>query len=326
MKKKESLEKRKYMCIDCHACRQLLLQADSDAVIYENEPMSRHTSFRIGGPADLFVLPGSLSGLIKGIEACRENAFPFCVLGRGSNLLISDTGLRGVVFCTSSLTDVTVEGEFLAAQAGASLAAIAQKAAEHSLEGLAFAAGIPGSLGGGICMNAGAYGGELGELTHSVLLLTAKGELLDIPGEEMDFSYRHSRVLPAGEIVLSAIFSLKKGDRAAILAHMQELAVRRKEKQPLEYPSAGSTFKRPAGHFAGKLIQDAGLAGFSVGDACVSEKHCGFVINKGQASAADVYRLCHAVRACVWDKYKVELEPEIRLLGDFSTVRCSTDL
>lgn len=249
------------------------------------------------------------------LHAEEEDYF---TVGNGSNLLISDTGYNGVILHPSkNFCDVRVEGERLICESGATLAAIARTALEQGLTGFEFAAGIPGSLGGAIVMNAGAYDGEMKQVVETVKLITPEGEIITKDSEEMEFSYRHSILKEKPYLVLSVTIKLRKGEKEQIKARMEELAQKRREKQPLEYPSAGSTFKRPEGYFAAKLIQDAGLRGLMVGGAQVSEKHCGFVINKDQATAKDIYELMKRVQEQVKEKYGVMLEPEVICLGDF---------
>lgn len=290
--------------------------AGADAV-FADEPMSRHTTFRTGGPADLLVTPG-MDALPGVIDYCKANEVPYLVIGNGSNLLCGDGGVEGVVIeIGKRMSGITIEGSEITAEAGALLSSIAAKAAADGLTGFEFAAGIPGSIGGAVVMNAGAYGGELKDVLKEVKVLAEDGRMIEIPAGELELSYRHSIVPEKGYIVLQAVISLKKGDRDSICAYMDELKKKRVSKQPLEYPSAGSTFKRPEGFFAGKLIEDSGLRGFQVGGAQVSEKHCGFVINKDHASAADVRSLMEQVQKIVKEKYDVLLEPEVKFIGKF---------
>lgn len=285
--------------------------------IRREEPLARHTTFRVGGPAEYFVMP-QLAEISRVVALCKRFEVPLTVIGNGSNLLVSDAGLRGVVLeIGKAAAGITVlsEEETLVVQAGTLLSETARTAAKHGLSGMEFAAGIPGSLGGAVFMNAGAYGGEMKDILAEVRVLTSEGEQRVYAAEELDFSYRHSRMMDVGELVLEARLSLKKDEEIEIWARMEELKRKRLEKQPLEYPSAGSTFKRPEGHFAGKLIEDAGLRGFCVGDAQVSEKHCGFVINRGSARAADIWELMQEVQRRVKAHSGVTLEPEVRLLG-----------
>ena len=301
---------------------QKIKQQLTTGTLLEQELMSRHTSFRIGGPADYFVEPASVDELAGVLSLARQEKVPFFIVGNGSNLLVSDEGFRGMIVHTGgSLRSISVEGDVIYAQAGALLGAVAGAALEAELTGMEFAAGIPGTLGGAVCMNAGAYGGEMKDILLDAEVLTQDGERLVIPVEELDLSYRHSIIFEKNYIVLAAHIRLSRGDKTQIRNRMNELAGARKEKQPLEYPSAGSTFKRPEGYFAGKLIQDAGLKGFRIGDAQVSEKHCGFVINRGQALAADVMAVCRCVSDTVYRQTGIRLEMELKTLGDFPEER-----
>lgn len=286
--------------------------------IRTKEPMSRHTTFRVGGPADFYVEPSGISELAAVRALCRKEQIPCYILGNGSNLLVSDQGCRGVMIAMGKAwSEITVDGTHIRAGAGALLPQVANRALQASLTGLEFAAGIPGSVGGAAVMNAGAYGSDMAAVLESVTVLTPQGETLVLPVRELELGYRTSCIPRCGYLVLEAEFALASGEAEAIRGRMEELALQRRTKQPLEYPSAGSTFKRPQGYFAGKLIQDAGLRGFSVGGAQVSKKHCGFVINRGNATAADVLELCHAVRQKVQEQFGVSLEMEVKLLGEF---------
>ncbi len=286
--------------------------------VLTNEPMSRHTTFRIGGPADLFLLPNTIEEIKKIREICIREQEPYFILGNGSNLLVSDSGFRGVIIQTyRNLAQIQVEGDCIRAQAGTLLSGIAQAARAASLTGFEFAAGIPGTLGGAVVMNAGAYGGEMKDVLKEATVLDGEGQIRRIPVQELAMGYRTSVIKEAGYTVLEAVISLKKGDPKQIRETMKDLAQRRISKQPLEYPSAGSTFKRPEGYFAGKLIMDSGLRGYTHGGAQVSEKHCGFVINAGGATAKDVCELMEHVQETVYEKYNVKLEPEVKFLGDF---------
>lgn len=283
-----------------------------------DEPMSRHTTFRIGGEADYFLMPETYEELGAILRICNEENMPCFILGNGSNLLVSDDGYRGVVIqMFRNMSAVEVCGRMVRAQAGASLAAIAAAAKNASLTGFEFAAGIPGTLGGAVVMNAGAYGGEMKQVLQQVTVMNREGEILTIPAEKLELGYRTSIVKTAGYFVLEAVILLEEGDQEAIRAKMKELQELRTSKQPLEYPSAGSAFKRPEGYFAGKLIMDSGLAGYRVGGAQVSEKHCGFVINTGDATARDVMLLMAHIIKTVQTKYGVTLQPEVKFLGDF---------
>lgn len=280
------------------------------------ESMAKHTTFQIGGPAQFFVTPNTTEEIGQVLQLCKAQRVPVFVLGRGSNLLVSDAGMEGVVLqIYDNYSDYSINGKQIKAQAGVMLSKLGYAAKEESLTGFEFAAGIPGTLGGAIMMNAGAYGGEMKDIITAVQLMDEDGNLLEKSCEEMEFSYRHSILTEQKLIVLGATITLEKGDKKAIEARMKELASARRTKQPLEFPSAGSTFKRPEGYFAGKLIMDAGLRGYQVGGAQISEKHCGFVINKGDATAADVLQLVEDVKTKVYEKFQVDLEPEVKLVG-----------
>ena len=286
--------------------------------VRRQEPMSLHTTFRIGGPADLFVMPGSIQAVADSIRICKETQTPYAVIGNGSNLLVSDAGYRGVIIQIGrNLNQITGNGEKIRAQAGAMLSVIAKTALSESLTGFEFASGIPGTLGGAVVMNAGAYGGEMKDVLTEVTVLTREGEIRTIPAEKLEMGYRTSLAAKNGWIILEAVLRFQKGDAEAIRSRMEELKVQRVTKQPLDLPSAGSTFKRPEGYFAGKLIMDAGLRGFTVGGAQISEKHCGFVVNKGGATAEDVRNLICAVQKKVQEDAGVKLEPEVKFLGEF---------
>lgn len=284
--------------------------------IFIDEPMKNHTTFRIGGPADILVKPSDIKQIKNVYMACRKENEPCMIIGNGSNVLVSDDGIRGVVILLlDNYERIRVENDMITAQAGARLSKIGAAALRGSLTGFEFACGIPGTLGGACIMNAGAYGGEMKDILLSVTAMDKNGNIREYQPHEMQLAYRSSRFEKEGLVVLEAKLQLQKGNRSEIEAYMKDLAARRREKQPLEYPSAGSTFKRPEGFFAGKLIMDAGLRGYSVGDACVSEKHCGFVINKGTATAEDVCTLMKNVSAKIKDTFGVTLEPEVRIIG-----------
>ena len=303
------------------ALKEKAVEIAGAAQVLTDEPMSAHTTFRIGGPADLFLIPESETQVQELLRACRREEVPAHILGNGSNLLVSDTGVRGaVILIDHNLQEICCEKNEIRAQAGALLVAAAGCAKRAALTGLEFAGGIPGTVGGAVTMNAGAYGGEIRDVLTCVRALDGDLSLKEIPAEKLNLGYRTSAVQTEGLVVLSAVFSLAKGDAEAIAGRMEELRAARAAKQPLQVPSAGSTFKRPEGQYAGKLIMDAGLAGASEGDAQVSEKHCGFVINRGSATAADVLRLIRRVQKEVLSASGVELEPEVRFWGDFSYV------
>ena len=285
--------------------------------VFINEPMRGHTTFRTGGPADLFIMPKSIEDVKISLKILQEHKVPILVIGNGSNLLVADKGIRGAVLHIGPrMSQIVVEGETLTAQGGALLSAVSAKAAEHALTGLEFASGIPGSLGGGITMNAGAYGNEMKDVLDSVTVLTKELEVKNLSANELKLSYRHS-ILPEKEyILLSAVLKLRSGDIESIRTKMRELGEQRREKQPLQYPSAGSTFKRPEGYFAGKLIQDAGLKGKTIGGAQVSEKHSGFVINIGDATTQDILDLIAFCQKTVFEKFGVSLETEVKIVGE----------
>ena len=284
--------------------------------VLTDEYMKAHTTFRIGGPADVFVTVRNNKEAADVVRLLLAQCVPFTVIGNGSNLLVSDSGYRGCIVCMGA-DEITVSGTTVTAKAGALLSKVAKAAYDSSLTGLEFASGIPGSLGGAVFMNAGAYGGEMKDVIRKVTLLDIDTlEIVVKDTDDMKFGYRTSIVREHPYIVLEAQMELTCGDRRAIKEKTDELAVARRTKQPLEYPSAGSTFKRPEGYFAGKLIEDAGLKGFAVGDAMVSDKHSGFVINRGSATAEDVIDLIRTVRSTVREKFRVTLEPEVVLLGE----------
>ena len=286
--------------------------------VLRDEPMSRHTTFRIGGPADFFVLPSSTSEIKAVRELCRMGKTPCYIMGNGSDLLVGDKGYRGVIIQVyKRMNEIRVEGERIFVQAGALLSKTAAAACEASLTGMEFASGIPGTVGGALRMNAGAYDGEMKQIVESAEVLTADGEVLLLSAGELGMGYRTSVISKNDYVALSAVLKLEKGEKDSIRARMEELKKKRVEKQPLEFGSAGSTFKRPEGHFAGKLIQDAGLRGYRVGDAQVSEKHCGFVINRGNATAAEVARLMEDVADRVEEQFGIRLDPEVKKIGEF---------
>ena len=291
---------------------------ENQIAVLQNEPMREHTTFRIGGPADYFVMPETTEELAEVLKLCKEEKMPYFILGNGSNLLVGDQGFRGVVIqLYKNFDGLQIEGTKVTAKAGAMLIRVAKESGKAGLTGLEFASGIPGTIGGAMVMNAGAYGGEMKDVVTAVTVLTKDGKIKTLTGEDMKFRYRGSVVEDEGYIVLEAVMELKEGNLEEIQARIDELSVQRKTKQPIEYPSAGSTFKRPEGYFAGKLIQDANLRGYQVGGAQVSEKHCGFVINAGGATAADVMQLMQDVSDKVNAQFGVTLEPEVKRIGEF---------
>ncbi|MBQ1881126.1 MAG: UDP-N-acetylmuramate dehydrogenase [Lachnospiraceae bacterium] len=295
-----------------------LIEICGERYVSRDVPMAEHTTFRTGGPADYYVTPKDQETFLKLLWYARQSEREYVILGRGSNLLVGDKGYRGLVIDTTGyLKEVTFRGDTVIAEAGAGLSMIAGMAAEASLSGLEFAAGIPGTIGGAVYMNAGAYGGEMSQVVTSVDVFGNTSSRNTILGSEMGFGYRTSIAQKQDLPILSVELKLVPGDMETIRATMWELAERRREKQPLEYPSAGSTFKRPEGYFAGKLISDTGLSGMTVGGACVSPKHNGFIINQGNATSADILDLIREVQERVKAKFGVELEPEVRIIGEF---------
>ena len=299
------------------------LSAQCKAIVGESnvrvmEPLCRHTTFRIGGPCDIYVIPDTYDEVRDIVALCRTNNVPYYILGRGSDLLVSDAGYRGVVIALSDgLVNVTYEGEEITCQAGVTLREASEMACELGLTGFEFACGIPGSIGGGLFMNAGAYDGCIADIVDSIKALTPEGTIVTIPASELHLGYRQSRVQEDNLVVLAATFRLHEGKSEDIRAKMDDFTQRRREKQPLEYPSAGSTFKRPEGYYVGKLLTDAGLKGYRSGGAAVSEKHAGFVINVDHATAADVIAVITHVQHEIKRLNGVDLEPEIRFLGEF---------
>lgn len=302
---------------------QKIVSVSLNSLIKTDEYMSGHTTFRTGGPADVFIVPDSVTSLGNIIKVLKDEDVPYYIVGRGSNLLVGDKGFRGVIICVyNTMNDVSIEYDKDNAEvksgAGILLNKLAMTIANEGLKGFEYAAGIPGTLGGAVAMNAGAYGGEIKDSILSATVMDRDGNIRTLSKEELELEYRNSAVLKKGYIVLEACFSFDKGEKSEILSKIEELNGMRREKQPLEYPSAGSTFKRPEGYFAGKLIQDSGLAGYRVGGACVSNKHCGFVVNDNNGTSADIVKVIKDVDKTVYDKYGVHLEPEVRMIGDFS--------
>lgn len=295
---------------------QVLLDAFPEEEIRENEPMSKHTSFKIGGLADIYITPNTRQSLMKAIKLCRENNIEYYIMGNGSNLLVSDDGYRGAIIqIFRKLNDIRIDGENVYAEAGILLSALSNKVYNSGLKGFEFASGIPGTLGGAVYMNAGAYGGEMKNVIVEVEVMDEKGNITVLSNEALHLGYRQSICQKENYIVISATLKLERGDKEEIKAIIDDLTDRRKSKQPINMPSAGSTFKRPAGYYAGKLIMDSGLMGHSIGGAQVSDKHAGFIINKGGASCSDVLELMEFVRETVYNKYGVTLDPEVKMLG-----------
>lgn len=290
----------------------------SDKNILLDEPMMKHTTFRVGGPAKAFVSVDTEKQLSEIIPFLIKVEEPYYVVGNGSNILVGDRGYNGVILeIGSKFNKITVNDNIITAQAGALMSSVARIALENGLTGFEFASGIPGTMGGGVVMNAGAYGGELKDVVKNVKVMSPEGEMINLSGEDMRFGYRNSAIKTGPYIAIEITIELQKGNKDEIEDKMRSLNEQRRSKQPLEFPSAGSTFKRPEGYFAGKLIMDTGLRGFSIGGAAVSEKHCGFVINKKNATAIDIYEVITEVQERVYDKFGVHLEPEIIFLGTF---------
>ena len=281
-----------------------------------NALMKEHINFEVGGPADILLIPSKVEQIIESIKICKENNIPYFVMGNGSNLLVKDGGIRGVVIKLTGLTNLEVNETEIKADCGVMLKELSDKALENSLTGLEFACGIPGSVGGAVFMNAGAYNGEIKNVIKEAQVITSSGEIVTLSKDELELGYRTSKVMRDNSIVINATFKLEKGNKEEIKETIDDLTQKREEKQPLEYPSAGSTFKRPEGYFAGKLIQDSGLKGYSIGGAAVSSKHSGFVINKDNATAKDILDLIAYIQAEVKKQFGVELHTEVRIIGE----------
>ena len=284
--------------------------------VLQNEPMSKHTTFRIGGNADVFVTPNTTESLESIISYVTNNNIPYYIIGNGSNLLVKDNGFRGVIIqLYKKFANIVVNDNVITAQAGALLSTVAKTALNNSLTGMECLSGIPGTIGGAVCMNAGAYGGEMKDIVVKTKVIH-NGKIETISNNDSDFGYRKSKIMSENMIVVETVLSLEKGNKEEIQSKMSDLLTQRNSKQPVELPSAGSTFKRPEGYFAAKLIDDSGLRGYSVGKAQVSPKHCGFVVNNGGATAKDVLTLMHNVSSVVVDNFGVKLEPEVRIIGE----------
>lgn len=297
--------------------KDIFSKVDVGEVLYD-EPMKNHTTFKIGGPCDVLVMPNTIEQILNVLNLVKENDLAYMIIGNGSNLLVSDEGIRKVIVkLHKNFSKITLEGNKITSQAGATLKEIADFALENKLQGFEFASGIPGDLGGAVTMNAGAYGGEMKDVLESVKVIDKDLNVIDIDAKDMSLRYRNSRVQDEGLIVLEAVINLSEGDYNKIKEYQDELIFKRESKQPLEYPSAGSTFKRPEGYYAGKLIDDCGLRGYRYKDAMVSEKHCGFVINTGDANCEQVLYVINHVKEVVFEKFGVNLEPEVRIIGEF---------
>lgn len=297
--------------------KDIFSKVDVGEVLYD-EPMKNHTTFKIGGPCDVLVMPNTIEQILNVLNLVKENDLAYMIIGNGSNLLVSDEGIRKVIVkLHKNFSKITLEGNKITSQAGATLKEIADFALENKLQGFEFASGIPGDLGGAVTMNAGAYGGEMKDVLESVKVIDKDLNVLDIDAKDMSLRYRNSRVQDEGLIVLEAVINLSEGDYDKIKEYQDELTFKRESKQPLEFPSAGSTFKRPEGYYAGKLIDDCGLRGYRYKDAMVSEKHCGFVINVGDANCEQVLYVINHVKEVIFEKFGVNLEPEVRIIGEF---------
>ncbi|EOU1714773.1 UDP-N-acetylmuramate dehydrogenase [Clostridium perfringens] len=294
---------------------KLLGEFYNEEDITVDSPMSEHIYFRVGGPADILVTPVNEEQVVNTLKLCREYNVPYFILGNGSNILVKDGGISGVVIKFNKLNKITTEGNCVTAQSGALLKDVSKAALENNLRGFEFACGIPGSIGGAVFMNAGAYDGEMAHVIKSARVIDENCNIKNLTKEELELGYRSSIVMKKGYVVIEATVELESGEYASIKDKIDDLTNRRESKQPLEYPSAGSTFKRPKGYFAGKLIQDSGLKGFSIGGAAVSEKHSGFVINKGGATAKDVLDVIAHVQKTVKENFDVELHTEVRIIG-----------
>lgn len=295
----------------------LLKNIIDEEFILLDEPMKNHVSFKVGGPADILVRPRTEEEIKNIFKFVNDNNLPFFVKGNGSNILIKDGGFRGIVIeLAENFSDFKIDGDEIVVQTGALLSVIGREAMKAHLTGFEFASGIPGSLGGALAMNAGAYGGEMKNIVKSVRLMDMEGNIIECSNEEMNFGYRHSKLSDEKLIAISAVIKLEHGCYEEIKAKMDDLAYQRRTKQPLEYPSAGSTFKRPEGYFAGKLIQDSNLKGYGIGGAKVSEKHSGFIINENNATASDIIRLIDYVKKTVYDIHGVKLEEEVKIIGE----------
>lgn len=281
-----------------------------------DEPMKEHTSFKVGGPVDILLTPKDFNQVVAAVKFCKKENIPYYIMGNGSNLLVKDGGIRGVMIKLVKLNKIQVKENKIITESGASLKDISTTALENCLTGFEFACGIPGSVGGAVTMNAGAYNGEISNVIESAKVICNNGEIVVLNMEEMELGYRMSSILKNGYTILEVTFNLEKGDKESIMNRIEDLSRRRNEKQPLEYASAGSTFKRPQGHFAAKLIEDSGLKGKSVGDAQVSQKHSGFIINKGNATAKDILTLISIVQDKVRQNFNIDLYTEVRIIGE----------
>ncbi len=303
--------------MDKQKIAQVLLKQIPQSMIKIDEPMKNHTSFKIGGPADLYVAPSTTDQLLYTIQVCKQYQMPYFILGNGSNLLVRDGGYRGVmIHLFKNMKTVTINNEEVYASAGALLVKVANMCLDAHLTGFEFAHGIPGTIGGAVYMNAGAYGGEMKQVLVSADVIQGEGNLITLTNEQLELGYRTSKIQTSDMIIVGARLALKKGDPKVIEEKMKDFSAQRRSKQPLTLPSAGSTFKRPPGCFAGKLIMDAQLRGFRIGDAAVSEKHCGFIVNLGEATAKQVIQLIGHIQATVKEQFGKDLQPELRIIGE----------
>lgn len=293
-----------------------ILKKHPSIIVKENEPLSNYTYTETGGPADLLFFPSSVEEVAAIIDWVNGNGFPLTILGNASNLIVRDGGIRGVTVILTELNKITVEKNRIIVQSGAPIIEVSETALENELTGLEFACGIPGSTGGAVYMNAGAYEGEVKDVIESVTILTRDGEIIEASNEDMEFTYRNSKLQETLDIVLEVTFKLKKGDPEKIKERMDELTFLRTSKQPLEYPSCGSVFKRPTGHFTGKLIQDAGLQGLTWGGAQISKKHAGFIVNIDGATATDYIELIEHIQEVILEQFDVQLEREVHIIGE----------
>lgn len=296
-------------------CNKLyeIVQSENVAI---DEPMKNHTSFKVGGPVDILVTPESYDEIVNLIKLCNGENIPYYIIGRGSNLIVRDGGFRGIIIKLTKLDNIKVEDERLIVQSGVDLCKVSEAALKNSLKGFEFACGIPGTVGGAVTMNAGAYNGEISQVIESALVVDKSGKLITLNKDELELGYRMSAVQKYGYTVLEVTFKLVKGEYESIKERIDDLTRKREDKQPLEYPSAGSTFKRPEGHYTGKLIEESMLKGFSIGGAQVSEKHAGFIINKGDATAKDILDLIAHIQNTIKSNFHVELHPEVRIIGE----------
>ncbi|MGL4655211.1 MAG: UDP-N-acetylmuramate dehydrogenase [Sarcina sp.] len=295
--------------------KDILVKYCGQENVIMNAPMSEHTCFKVGGPADILVTPSTAKEVANVVAVCKDNNIPYMVVGNGSNILVKDGGIDGVVIKLEKMNKLEISGNEIKAECGVMLSKVSKLAADNSLTGAEFACGIPGTIGGAVFMNAGAYNGEMSDIMIGAEVLTKDGEVITLHKDELELGYRTSAVMTHGYVVLTATVKLEEGDKKAIDDRVADLTFKREDKQPLEYASAGSTFKRPEGYFAGKLIQDSGLKGYAVGNACVSEKHSGFVINKGGATASDILAVIKHVQDTVKENFGVDLHTEVRIIG-----------